>query len=125
MDASASADERRLLRNAWLVVAASSLLGLLVSPAVAASVAAGGIIAAVNVEVMARLVGTLTEGSPGRGSWLAILWVGLRYLLLGAALFVIFSVWRANVIAVAVGLSAPVAAVVMEWGLHFVRKTDS
>jgi len=51
---------------------------------------------------------------------LAGLWFGVlfRYILLCIALFVIIGVWHANVVAVALGFSAPVAAVFVECGLH-------
>ena len=42
----------------------------------------------------------------------------LSWVLLCIALFVIIGVWHANVVAVALGFSAPVAAVFVECGLY-------
>jgi ATP synthase I chain len=114
--------ERRFRRNSWLAVGALSALGLFWGAPVAGAVAAGGILSALNVEGLSKLVHLVTAGSPERGSAVTILGVGLRYLLLGVGLFVILSVWRANVIAFSLGLSAPVAAVFLEWGLDSVRE---
>lgn len=119
------AGERRLRRNSWLLVALFSALGLFWGLPVAAAVAGGGALSALNVEGLVKLVHLVTAGSAERASWLAILGVGLRYLLLGIGLFVIVSVWRANVVAISVGLSAPVAAVFLEWGLELVREFRS
>lgn len=91
----------------------------------AAAVAAGGALSALNIEGLVKLVHVVTARSPVKASWLAILGVGFRYLLLGIGLFVIVSVWRANVVAISLGLSAPVAAVFLEWGLDSVREFRS
>lgn len=125
MTSSALSPERRLLRNAWGIVAAMSVAGLAWGPSIAASVAAGGLLSALNVEGMARLVGALTTRAARRGTWLGVFWLLFRYLLLAIALFVIFSVWHANVIAVAIGLSAPVAAIILEWGFYSAKDTES
>ena len=89
------------------------------------AVLAGGALSALNVEGLARFVGLVTETEPGRASWLTVIGLGFRYLLLGLALFVILSVWRANILAVSLGLSAPVAAVCLEWGLFSMREFGS
>lgn len=117
--------ERRLRRNAWLAVGLLSLPSLAFGPRAAASVLAGGILSALNVEGLVRLVHIVTARTPGKASWLAILGVGFRYLLLAVGLFVIVGVWHANVVALSLGLSAPVAAVLLEWGLDSMREFRS
>jgi hypothetical protein len=119
------AAERRLRRNSWLIVSVSTLLALVWGLAPAAAVAASGALAALNVEGLSRMVAFVTSRSPQRASSLSVLGLGLRYLLLGVGLFVIFGVWRANVIAVTFGLSAPVLAVFLEWGLETMREFRS
>ena len=79
---------------------------------------AGGVFAIANLEAIARLVGKLTGDKPGSVSWLGVFGVLFRYILLCIALFVIIGVWHANVVAVALGFSAPVAAVFVECGLY-------
>lgn len=125
MSADPEAAERRLRRNCWLLVGASTLLALVWGLAAAAAVAASGALAALNVEGLSRTVALVTSRSPEKASRLTILGLCLRYLLLGAGLFVIFGVWRANVIAVTFGLSAPVLAVFLEWGLEAMRELRS
>ena len=119
------ASERRLRRTAWLAVVLLSILALAWGARVSASVAAGGILSAANLEGLVRLVHVLTAPSLPARSWLTIIGVGLRYLLLGIGLFVIVGVWHANVVALSVGLSAPVAAVFLEWGLESMREFRS
>jgi ATP synthase I chain len=108
------APERRLRRNSWLLVAVLSAAGLFLGVEFAASVLAGGALSALNVEGLVRLVNAATSRPSERASILAVLWVSLRYLLLAIGLFVIVSVWRLNVLALSLGLSAPAAAVVLE-----------
>ena len=79
---------------------------------------AGGLFAIGNLEAIARLVGKLTGDKPGSVSWLGVFGVLFRYILLCITLFVIIGVWHANVVAVALGVSAPVAAVFVECGLY-------
>jgi hypothetical protein len=102
-----------------------TVLGLFWGPPVAASVAAGGALAALNVEGLARTVDVLTLRAPKRASWLSVIGLGFRYLLLGMGLFVIVTVWRANVLALSLGLSAPVFAVFWELGLESMREFRS
>ena len=104
----------RLRRNSWLLVAALSVLGLFFGTAFAASVLAGGALSALNMEGLVRLVNAATSSPSDRASLLAVLWVSLRYLLLGIGLFVIVSVWRLSVLGLSLGLSAPAAAVLLE-----------
>jgi hypothetical protein len=91
----------------------------------AGAVAAGGALAALNVEGLSRTVDVLTLSTPRRASWLAVIGLGLRYLLLGMGLFVIVTVWRVNVLALSLGLSAPVLAVFWEFGLESMREFRS
>ncbi len=69
-------------------------------------------------EAFGRFVKNLTGEKPGRLSWLGLFGLLFRYILLGIALFVIIGVWHANVVGLAFGLSAPVAAVFVECGLY-------
>ncbi len=110
------ASERRLRRTSWLLVLVLSLAGLLWGAPFAAAVLAGGALSALNMEGLVLLVHLLTSSTPRKASWLAVLGVAVRYLLLGVGLFVIVSVCRANVVALSMGLSAPVFAVCLEWG---------
>lgn len=110
-----AAVERRL---GWLAAGLAGLatgLGLLGGVDFAASVAAGGLIALANYGALSWIVDRVAQPNPRRGTKLAVLGFGLRYALLGVALYVIFAVWNANVVAVSLGLSAPVAAIFFEW----------
>ena len=51
-----------------------------------------------NLDIIARLVKKLTAERPTRVSWLGLFGVLFRYILLSIALFVIISVWKANVV---------------------------
>jgi hypothetical protein len=110
------ASERRLRRTSWLLVLVLSLAGLLLGARFATAVLAGGALSALNMEGLVRMVHLLTSSTPRPASWLAVLGVAVRYLLLGVGLFVIVSVCRANVVALSLGLSAPAFAVCLEWG---------
>jgi len=116
------ASERRLRRTSWLLVLVLSLAGLLWGARFAAAVLAGGALSALNMEGLVLLVHLLTSTTPRKASWLAVLGVAVRYLLLGVGLFVIVTVCRANVLALSLGLSAPVVAVFLEWGLDTMRE---
>jgi uncharacterized membrane protein (UPF0136 family) len=108
-------------RVGWLalgVTLATTALGLLWGADFALSVAAGGVLALLHFGALRWMVERVAQPSPTRGTKLAILGFGLRYALLGAALYVIFAVWKANVVAVSLGLSAPVAAIFFEWGFE-------
>ena len=67
---------------------------------------------------IAHLVDRLSTQRPVSLSWLGVFGLLFRYILLCIALFVIIGVWHANVVAVALGFSAPVAAVFVECGLY-------
>ena len=110
-----AAAERRV---GWLAVGLAGLatgLGLVGGVGFAASVGAGGLIALVNYSALSWLLERVAQPSPRRGAKLAVVGFALRYALLGGALYVIFAVWDANVVAVSLGLSAPVAAIFFEW----------
>ncbi len=74
-----------------------------------------------NLDVLGRLVKNLTAERPRRVSWLGVFGVLFRYILLSIALFVIISVWHANVVGLALGFSVPVAAVFVECGIYIRR----
>jgi hypothetical protein len=107
--------ERRLRRNSWALVGALSVASLWFGAGFAASVLGGGALSSLNMEGLIRLINAATSRPTERASVIAILWVFFRYLLLGIGLFVIVSVWRLNVLALSLGLSAPVAAVFLEF----------
>ena len=110
-----AAAERRVGRLAVGLTGLATVLGLLGGVDFAASVAAGGFIALVNYGALSWFVDRVAQPRPRRGAMLAVLGFGLRYALLGGALYVIFAVWNANVVAVSLGLSAPVTAIFFEW----------
>ena len=108
-------------RVGWLgvgVTVATTAIGLLWGVEFALAVAAGGVLALLNYSGLRWMVERIAQPNPTRGTKLAVLGFGLRYALLGAALYVIFAVWKANVVAVSLGLSAPVAAIFFEWGFE-------
>ncbi len=113
--------EPSVRRVGWLgagVTAATTVVGLLWGVDFALSVAAGGLLALLNFGALHWMVERVAQPSQTRATKLAVLGFGLRYALLGAALYVIFTVWKANVVAVSLGLSAPVAAIFLEWGFE-------
>ena len=114
--------ERRLWRTSWLLVVILSLAGLPFGAGNAAAILAGGALSALNLEGLVRLTRLVTSRPSDRASWLAVLGVGFRYLLLGIGLFVIVSVWRLNVLALSLGLSAPAAAVFLELARDTLRE---
>ena len=108
-------------RVGWLAVGATlatAAFGLLWGVDFALSVVVGGLLALLHFSALSWMVERVAQPSPTRGTKLALLGFGLRYALLGAALYVIFAVWKANVVAVSLGLSAPVAAIFFEWGFE-------
>jgi hypothetical protein len=119
------AAEGRLRRVSWLLVLLFSVACLPFGAGFAGAVLAGGVLSALNVEGLVRLVRLVTSRASDRASWLAVLGVGFRYLLLGVGLFVIVSVWRVNVLALSLGLSAPAAAVFWELARDTLREFRS
>jgi CO dehydrogenase/acetyl-CoA synthase delta subunit len=97
------------------LTALATALGLFGGVDFALSVAAGGTIALVNYSALSWMVDRIAQPRRRRGTKLAVLGFGLRYALLGVALYVIFAFWNVNVVAVSLGLSAPVAAIFFEW----------
>jgi hypothetical protein len=119
------AAEGRLRRVSWLLVLLFSVACLPFGAGFAGAVLAGGVLSALNVEGLVRVVRLVTSRASDRASWLAVLGVGFRYLLLGVGLFVIVSVWRVNVLALSLGLSAPAAAVFWELARDTLREFRS
>lgn len=99
-----------------------SIAGLAFGARFAAAVAAGGALSALNLEGLVQLVHLVTSPAPAKASWRAVLSVSFRYLLLGVGLFVIVSVWRVNVLGLCLGLSAPAAAVFLEFARDTLRE---
>jgi hypothetical protein len=93
--------------------------------AFAASVLAGGAFSAVNMEGLVLLVHRVTDTTSGRLSFFAVFAVAFRYLLLGVGLFVIVTVWHVSVLGLSLGLSAPAAAVFVEFARDAVREFRS
>jgi len=118
LNLSPSASLARFRRHAVWAVGIFSLAGLGFGLGSFLGALAGGVFALLNLEAIARLVGKLTADKPGSVSWLGVFGVAVRYILLSIALFVIIGVWHVNVAAVALGFSAPVAAVFVECGLY-------
>ena len=115
----------RLRRVAWGAVVVFTLGGLAFGLPYFLGVLAGGVLAMVNFDTLGRLVGKLTGDKPALWSWLSVFGLLFRYILLCLALFVIISVWHANVVALALGFSAPVAAVLVECGLYAYRESKA
>ena len=114
--------ERRLRIVACFSVALFSGVALFWSVPRAMSVLAGGVASVLNMEALVIFIRRVTSRAESGLSRLDIVGLGARYLLLGLSLFVIFSVWRVDVVALTIGLSAPVAAVCFEWGLLTIRE---
>ena len=118
MNFDADASLARVRRVSWGAVGVFALSGLFWGPPYVLGTISGGILAMVGLEAITRLVGQLTAERPASLSWLGAFGLLFRYILLCIALFVIIGVWHANVVAVALGFSAPVAAVFVECGLY-------
>lgn len=122
MSSDPGSPERRLRRTSWILVLVLSLAGLPFGGPFALSVLAGGVLSTLNLEGLILLVQKLTSPTSDGASWIAVLSISFRYLLLGIGLFVIVSVWRVNVLALSLGLSAPAAAVVLELARDTMRE---
>ncbi len=123
MNLAPNASLARLRRHAVWAVGIFALAGLVFGLRFFVGALAGGVFAIANLEAIARLVGKLTGDKPGSVSWLGVFGVLFRYILLCIALFVIIGVWHANVVAVALGFSAPVAAVFVECASMLTRSS--
>lgn len=108
----------RIRRVGWGAVGVFTVGSLFWGGAHALGALSGGVLAMAGFEAVVRLVSRLTAEKPRSLSMLGVLGLLFRYILLCIVLFVIISVWRANVVALAVGISAPVAAVFVECGLY-------
>jgi len=125
MNLSPEASLTRLRRVAWGAAALFSLGGLFFGIPVFLGVFSGGLLATANFEGLGRFVGNLGEERPSGSSWLGVFGLLFRYILLCSALFVIIGVWRVNVVALAVGFSAPVAAVFVECVIYAYRESKT
>jgi len=108
----------RIRRVSWIAVGVFSLGGFFWGRSYLLGTISGGALAMAGLGGVTYLVGRLAAQRPAKGSWLGVLGLLFRYILLSIALFVIIGVWHANVVAVAIGLSAPLAAVFVECGLY-------
>lgn len=115
----------RIRKIAWGAVALFSCIGALFGMPHFIGVVSGGLLAMVGFDALSRLVSRLTGERPGSIAWLGVMGLLFRYILLSIALFVIIRVWHANVVALAVGFSAPVAAVFVECGLYMYQELKS
>jgi len=110
--------EAALARMRWLAVVfvgLASAAGLLRGVGFAAAVAAGGALALANYHFLIWTVERmLARGAEDATAIKAAVGFVFRYVLLGLFLYVIFSVWRADALAVILGFSAPVVAVLTE-----------
>ena len=106
--------ERRVVRRAVACALAGTLIGLMFGPRIGLSVLAGAAVSVGNLLVLRRMVdGFRNEQSAGSALFAAAL-SGVRYLLLGAALFAIIAVLKADLIGVVCGLGAPLLAIMFE-----------
>ena len=108
----------RIRRHAIWAASLFALGGLVFGPKFFLGATAGGVFALAPFEALAWMVGKLTGDRPPTVSWLSVFGLLFRYILLCIVLFVIIGVWQANVVAVALGFSAPVAAVFVESGIY-------
>lgn len=105
----------RLRRLGVACVILFSVLGLAGGVRFATAVAVGGAVALAHYGLLIWTIKRLvTPGQEDATAAKAALGFGLRYVLLGLILYVILSVWRANALAVIIGFSAPVMAVILE-----------
>ena len=108
--------ERRVVRRAVFSGLAASLVGLMVSPAIGLSVLAGATVSVGNLLVLRRMVAGFRDERSARSALVAAALSGVRYFLLGAALFAIIAVLKADLIGVVCGLGAPLLAILFELG---------
>ena len=92
----------------------AALIGLAFSPAIGLSVLGGAAVSFGNLLVLRRMVDGFRDGQSPGSALIAAGLSGVRYLLLGAALFAIIAVLKAEWIGVVCGLAAPLLAVVLE-----------
>ena len=111
-----AAAEGRLVRRAVAFSLAAGLIGLSLGPRFGLSVLGGAAVSLGNIVVLRRTVGGLTGSLSSRSAITLAALTGVRYLLLGAALFAIIFLGNADGIGVACGLGAPLLAVLLELG---------
>lgn len=115
----------RVRRLGWGAAAAFTVGALFWGWSHVLGALSGGLAAMGGFEALVRLVGRLTAERPRAISLMGVVGVVFRYILLCIVLFVIIGVWRANVVALAIGISAPVAAVFVECGLYTYQELKS
>ena len=108
----------RMRRLAVVFVGLAAAAGLLRGVGFAAAVAAGGALALANyhflIWTVERILARGAEDATAVTAIRAAVGFVFRYVLLGLFLCVIFFVWRADALAVILGFSAPVLAVLTE-----------
>ncbi len=110
------AREVRLTRRALAFGAAAGLIGLAFGPRIGLSVLGGATVSVLNIVALRRTAAGLTAAASARSAIALAALTGVRYLLLGGALFAIIALWDADVIGVVCGLGAPLLAVLLEFG---------
>ena len=112
--------EVRLTRRALAFGAAAGLIGLVgfsgEGPRIGLSVLGGATVSVLNIVALRRTAAGLTAATSARSAIALAVLTGVRYLLLGGALFAIIALWDADVIGVVCGLGAPLLAVLLEFG---------
>ncbi len=109
----------RLERNTWLVLAAMLLMAAWTKePRVVLGVALGGGLGWANYEWLSASTRTLfaSMGASGKASRRAILWFGLRVLVIWGAIGLLFWSRLVDVLALVAGFCAFVVAVMVEVG---------
>jgi hypothetical protein len=110
--------DRALRRMTWLAIAlgaaASIYIGLRFKWIDALGCAAGAAAAIFNFHWWKRLTGGLEPSSETRSQPRSAVFLGLRYLILGAVCFAIIKIFEVNYLALIIGLMVPVAAVLAE-----------
>ena len=111
------------MERAALVIAAAGLAGVLVYAGWRAALGfgCGAVIAHFNFGLWKRIAGAVGEQGPKTpGDSKAVL-LGMRYLLIGGAVFVIIKILEVSAMAVVAGLLVSVAAVLVELVLQLMR----
>jgi ATP synthase I chain len=114
------------MEHAALIIAAAGLIGVLIYAGWRSALGflCGAIIAHFNFALWKRITGAIGEqGAEARGDSKAVM-LGMRYLLIGGAVFVIIKVLDVSVLAVVAGLLVSVAAVLVELVRQLVRPNE-
>ena len=113
---------RRMERNSY-VIAAAGLVGVFIEAGWRSTLGflCGAVIAHFNFGLWKRIAGSVGDQGPAAPGDAKAVVLGLRYLLIGGAVFVIIKLLGSCVLAVVAGLLVSVAAVLVELVRQLVR----